>query len=328
MFENNIIQISTRATTNISLRLYYCGSEECKPNQSWGPKVTDHFLIYYIYEGQGIIEVNSVKYQLHKGQGFLISPNTVTCFTADSDEPWKYAWVGFTGNIASEYLNRAKLSVESPTFTDKEGEFLEQSFDNLIEFAKIGAGHNRYCKMMSVLYNIIAHLIDISNSDNVKSKRIDENEYYVRKALEFIDMNFSKEISVAEISKYVNIDRKYLHYIFKNTLNISPQKYVINYRIKRACEHMETSRLSISNISRSVGYTDQFQFSKMFKKTMGISPSQYRNNIKNTNSIIQENKDNKQIENLKRIIEQKEIEINELKKFVNNNYIDAQNEDL
>jgi len=61
---------------------------------------------------------------------------------------------------------------------------------------------------------------------------------------------------------------------------------------------------------------------------MGISPSQYRNNIKNTNSIIQENKDNKQIENLKRIIEQKEMEINELKKFVNNNYIDALNEDL
>lgn len=320
MFENNIIQISNRSTTNINLHIYYCGSEECSPNKSWGSKIVDHFLIYYIHEGKGILQVNNVKYDLHEGQGFLVSPNTVTYFVADNAEPWKYSWVGFSGNIATEYLYRANLSVNSPTYTDKNDDgFLEECFENMIEFAKFGLGHNRYCKMMAVLYNIIAYLRDIADKEAVKEKLIDSEFYYVRKALEYIKMNFSKEISISEISRYVNIDRKYLHHVFKNNLNMSPQKYVINYRMKKACELMKNSMLSISGIARSVGYKDQFQFSKMFKKTIGISPSQYKRNLKNDNSSTNENKDN-QIRLLNQIIEQKDREINELKQFINDHY--------
>jgi YesN/AraC family two-component response regulator len=66
--------------------------------------------------------------------------------------------------------------------------------------------------------------------------------------------------------------------IFKEYFNTSPQNYLINFRINKACNLMKNPNLSIGEISRSVGYDDPFLFSKMFKKIKGIPPRIYRKN--------------------------------------------------
>jgi AraC-like DNA-binding protein len=62
-------------------------------------------------------------------------------------------------------------------------------------------------------------------------------------------------------------------------MNISPQNFLINYRVERAVDLMQNPELTIGDISRSVGYEDPFQFSKIFKKIKGVSPSEFRNNL-------------------------------------------------
>ena len=59
-------------------------------------------------------------------------------------------------------------------------------------------------------------------------------------------------------------------------MGISPQKYLINFRLNQACKLMKNTELSIAEISRSVGYQDPLYFSKLFKKEKGLSPSKYR----------------------------------------------------
>ena len=57
---------------------------------------------------------------------------------------------------------------------------------------------------------------------------------------------------------------------------MSPIEYVISIRIERACELLRDSNLSIKNVAHSVGFTDCLYFSKVFKRIVGIPPTEYR----------------------------------------------------
>ncbi len=273
---NNDIFIASRSTINISLSIYYCGSEEFAEGAVWGPKVVDHFVLYYVYEGKGVLTVGNRTYALKKGDGFLVPKDVLTSFQADKRNPMKAAWVGFYGYLAEGYLKRCHLTDNHPIFSYTKDEFFLESFSEMIQVSK--RKHNRYCKMMSILYNIMSRLIDITHDNDVGNKHIDSVELYLRKAIEYVDMNYSKKMSIQDMSDYVGLDRKYLHRIFKVNLDKSPQEYLIVYRITKACSLIRNTDLSISNIAMSVGYNDMFHFSKIFKKTIGVSPSEYRLN--------------------------------------------------
>jgi len=61
-------------------------------------------------------------------------------------------------------------------------------------------------------------------------------------------------------------------------MGISPKQYLLNYRMNVALSLMHKNNISVSAAAYSVGYTDVCNFSKMFKKTFGISPSKYVKN--------------------------------------------------
>ena len=63
---------------------------------------------------------------------------------------------------------------------------------------------------------------------------------------------------------------------------MSPQKFLMKFRITKAAELLYNTDLSIGNIAYSCGYIDPLAFSKAFKKIKGISPKEYRNNKKET----------------------------------------------
>lgn len=265
---------SEYSISNIDLNLYYCGEEICKPNHYWGPSVRDHYLIHYIVKGKGIFEYNGRTYKLGKGQGFLISPFELSFYQADYEDPWQYKWIGFKGLNAQSYLERANLTVEQPIFTYNKDLKLENCIDAMIDAQKLQMGRDLMCK--SLIYAFLSHLIENNNSEKTTDKNSNNTESYVRKAMEFVYMNYSRKTSIEEMAQYIGLNRKYFSKIFKEITNSTPQEFLINYRINKACELMEGHNLSISNIARSVGYDDPLLFSKIFKKLKGLSPSEFR----------------------------------------------------
>jgi YesN/AraC family two-component response regulator len=101
-------------------------------------------------------------------------------------------------------------------------------------------------------------------------------EIYAEKVKDFIELNYAQKITVEDIAQYIGLNRSYLCSLFKQRTKTSIQHYLIQYRIRKACEMMENAELSIGDISRSVGYNDPLLFSKVFKKVKGISPKRYR----------------------------------------------------
>ena len=77
----------------------------------------------------------------------------------------------------------------------------------------------------------------------------------------------------------MGLTRKALYTIFKQLTGFSTKDYLIYYRMRKATSLLETTTLPIETVAVSVGYRDQFHFSKEFKKNVGVSPSEYRKNV-------------------------------------------------
>lgn len=260
------------------INMYHCGVEDCTPGHYYGPAVRDHYLIHYIRSGQGIFQVNKRVYPLHKGQGFLICPNVVTFYQADQDDPWHYSWVGFHGQRAESYLKSANLTQENPIFHYERDDFFKECLTQMVDATKITRGQDLHLK--GLLYLFLAKLIEKGNSDLLFDDNLSKKELYIRKALEFIQMNYSHKISIRQMASFIGLDRSYLCYLFKRQMKMSPQEFLINFRIKKACHLMHNNLLSLGDISRSVGYEDPLQFSKVFKKIQGLPPREFRRNLR------------------------------------------------
>ncbi len=254
------------------MNMYRCGIEDCDGGHSWGPAVRDHYIIHYVLGGKGTFTVNGVTYELAKNDGFLICPDTIVYYRADVNEPWSYGWVGFHGLKAGAYMQQAGLDLHNPVFRYDRDDFLKDCLLRMISTKQLTKG--REIRLLGLLYEFLSQLVE--TSEKSLSDKSNIREEYVRKALEYIKMNYSRKISISEIAHNVGLDRSYLYSLFSEFLNTSPQEYLIGYRMEKACDLMRAPSLAIGDIARSVGYDDPFMFSKAFRKVKGLSPREYR----------------------------------------------------
>ncbi len=267
-----IEKIYINEPTHMDLNMYRCGIQDCKGGHFWGPAVRDHYIIHYILDGQGTFTVGGDTYHLCKHDGFLIYPNTIVHYQADKNNPWSYGWVGFHGLKAAGYIKQAGFDLRRPVFKYSQDSFLEDCLIKMIRTKELSAG--KETRLLGLLYEFLSKLIEVNGKEELRE--CNRKEEYIKRAQEYIAMNYSNKISIAEVAQHIGLDRSYLYSLFNEHLNVSPQKYLIKYRMDKACELMLTTTLPISGIARSVGYDDPFLFSKTFKKIKGLSPRDFR----------------------------------------------------
>jgi len=99
-------------------------------------------------------------------------------------------------------------------------------------------------------------------------------------ALEFIEKNSDKKISVKEMARTCNISEPHFYVIFKNSLNCSPMNYVIKKRINNAQKLFWQGDFTVEEVGVKTGFQDVFYFSKVFKRLLGKPPSSYKKEVK------------------------------------------------
>jgi AraC-like DNA-binding protein len=268
------ISLKIKRLNLTDLIMYQCGYESCSPGHAFGPAVRDHFLIHYILSGKGSFYANNTCYPLEKGQAFLICPDAITFYEADHTAPWTYCWVGFHGLKASFYLESAGLTQKAPIFSPSSQDYIVHCFEEMLETQKLKVG--RELRLTGLLYTLLSELIETAPHSPELLNSKDLKTQYIETAVRYIEMNYSRQITIADIACYIGLDRSYLSRLFKRFLSKSPQQFLIEYRINKAIELMHNPHLSLGDIARSVGYSDVLSFSKAFSKVKGIAPSYYQ----------------------------------------------------
>ncbi len=93
---------------------------------------------------------------------------------------------------------------------------------------------------------------------------------------DYIHSNYTEDIDLNSIAANLGFSSSYLTKIFNKVEQTTPSKFIRNYRMGIAKQLMDDKELTIQEIAQRVGYNDPFHFSKSFKQTFGISPTEYR----------------------------------------------------
>lgn len=244
----------------------FCGSEDCRAGDSYGPAVRDHFLVHYIRSGRGVFSCASGEFSLSTGQCFLICPGEKTVYSADKKDPWHYTWLAFSGEYAARFLRAANLDAEHPVI---DSTLVAQFFGGLHGRIMEGSLDGNGYEALSLLYAFFAAL---PHAEPAEIPR----ETYIGKARNYIFRMYQNPIRIAQLAAYCGLDRHYLCRIFKEETGSTLQAYVIGLKMRRARELLLSTELRVGDVARSVGYTDVYNFSKMFKKHFGFSPLRLR----------------------------------------------------
>lgn len=254
--------------------LDYCGKEKCLPGHQFGPYIREKYVIHFVLEGKGTFISGKKKYELTKGDAFVIFPGEETTYRADMKEPWSYAWVGFHGSRIPSLVEKMGISKDKPTATLGNLSQVMQYIEKILAERQLTVVNELH--RLSSLYEIIALIIE----NHMESHKTNVHDYsqgtYVKFAVDYMNFNYGKRIKIDELAEMIGISRSHLTLSFKKELNVSPQDFLLNLRMEKACEQLKNGSEPINIVAANVGYGDSMAFSKAFKQRMGVSPKSYR----------------------------------------------------
>lgn len=226
------------------------------------------YLFFIVLEGNGSVIYDNKTHILKKGDCvFLDCHNTYS----HSSDNWEIAWVHFYSDymksIYDKYIERNGKNIFVPKS--------DIAYINLINEIYNCADSNDHIKDMTI-YNKLSELIYTIMSETVYSDSVKRSLYDPDKIKEYLDSNYTDDISLDDISKHFYINKFYLTRLFKDKYGITINNYINEKRITKSKELLRFSDMNIENIGNAVGISDANYFSRLFKKIEGITPKQYK----------------------------------------------------
>lgn len=99
----------------------------------------------------------------------------------------------------------------------------------------------------------------------------------VKRVIELMQGDPSRTFSLGEMAQSVNLSPPYFCYLFKSITGVPPARYLKSLRMEQAATLLTTTFLSVKEIVRRVGCTDESHFVRDFKRIYGVTPREYRN---------------------------------------------------
>lgn len=132
----------------------------------------------------------------------------------------------------------------------------------------------RDCLISAILYDIALQFNE-HHLTNISHNRLNS-------IINFINSNILLPISIKEISEKFNYNEKYIFNLFKKHLNISPLQYIIQQKMDKAKYMLLSTNNTIEAIAISLSYDNPQYFMRLFKKTLGYTPSEFRKSYSNS----------------------------------------------
>lgn len=230
----------------------FFGRERCESLHSFGPYVRDCYLIHFCLSGRGMLTDKYGEHRISSGELFIIRPGEVTVYTADIDDPWEYIWIAFNGDLASAFDCGSSV-MKYPTET-------VQRLRDAIE-REITAPY----LYVSLIYELLHSLF---SGDGERYDRLSMLRKYIK-------YNYMTDMKVEALARSFGFERSYLFRIFKKRYGMGIKEYITALRMEKAKSFLADGH-SVTETASMVGYSDAFNFSKVYKKYFGFPPSKKR----------------------------------------------------
>jgi AraC-like DNA-binding protein len=239
-----------------------------------------HVELSYILSGTVTYNINNSIYKLKKGDFLIFNPGVYHEEFLSPGEHVSELHMGFD-NLNLEGLPKNFLLRENASSVVHLKKY-HKEFDGCIhqiitEQAKNEPGFDIILKSLSMSLLVLL-LRETYCEDEVQetgslSFNSSDKSSIVRTIISYMNEKYTEEISLDKMAKTTYLSPVYISKIFKEETGYSPINYLINIRLQKAKQLLETGSTSVKLAAESVGYNDAYYFSKLFKKYYGYPPS-------------------------------------------------------
>ncbi|MZQ99404.1 MAG: helix-turn-helix domain-containing protein [Acidaminobacter sp.] len=228
----------------------------------------DSLLMMFIEKGELSIEVGDKSVVVGKDEFILMDCRSPHRYY--SKEPISFKWLHIRGNSVFSYSELLARKFGEPVVI-KTPTLIEQDFKLLMGLIR---GENALEHSISAsIHKLLAIL---SESGSYQTKSID---LAITSAEAYIRQNFNKQISVSEVAASVGLSVYYFTRQFQKHFGVSPYEYLTTQRMVNAKRLLLNSEMNIKWISAACGYNSPSIFIAAFKVRVGMTPTQFRENI-------------------------------------------------
>ncbi|MEI7901095.1 MAG: AraC family transcriptional regulator [bacterium] len=246
------------------------GLEKCEPHYRIARNRFKYHCIEFVAAGKGDLTVSGKRYPLRPGTVFYYSPKTRHEITTDPGKPLIKYFVDFCGTRFTRLLRQHPLACHAPCYLNPTPR-IQDVFENLQQSGR-GAGVHAQaicaCLLELLLLQIRVHALSQGDAEST-------THHTYRQCRDLIENRFIELHTLREIAQECGIDGPYLCRLFQRHCSESPYQMLLRLKMRHATDLLSGSPALIKQIAKTVGFTDPYHFSRVFKTFYGVSPKAF-----------------------------------------------------
>lgn len=227
----------------------------------------DSYLMEIILEGRVNIETEGERLTARAGQAVLIDCNKPHRY--HSDTGWHALWVHFDGAPAKGYFSLI-LRQNGRVFATHRLQEAHEALQGIFDMFHQGQPLSE-TRMALYLTQALTAL-----AESAEPAMASGGAGLIDRAVELINRRVGEEPSVTELARMVGLSEYHFIRVFRQLMGVTPGQYIIISRMNHAKYLLKTTALSVGEIAAMAGYCSESMFTAAFRRTQGMTPTQYR----------------------------------------------------
>lgn len=231
----------------------------------------NEYIFIYCIDGSGDITINELSYNLSPNTYIIIPKNVSHRYKSSEKNPWSIYWTHFTGNSAPAIYQRSQENGHPVVHTIPYDENRIREFEEIYYIIE----HNYNSREMEILNIKLMHFI----SSLIYYREMNPALYdkdSVSNSISFMKKNIHAKFTIGQLAAEQRISVSHYARVFKQKTGMSPIHYFNQLKVQKSCQYLYFTDWSIKEICKELGFDDQYYFSRLFTKLMGMSPSGYK----------------------------------------------------
>lgn len=268
--------LQTVPFSNLSLSIKFC--MYCKHDATWSEhKTKTDYTIWNIMEGSLIIEINRQTLTAKEGDVLFFYPgDTYKAYADGGDCNFLVTFFALETGNHIDLLERKNYGgiYSGEQVRQASAQYFREYMDGFqnsweVDFEQYAGFLNFFSKLAPHFGQQIAFSAQAHSSEDLR----------IHKLLEYMNTHYLEPLTNRELADFMGMSEKYFITFFHTHIGKSPKQYLIECRMKYSVVLLKDSRNTISDIAMRLNFTDQYSFSKAFKKYFGEAPSTFRKQL-------------------------------------------------
>lgn len=235
----------------------------------------DDNLLFLCTQGHGQLQTSAGTVEISSGDTVVLPQGEAHSYHAVDAHAWTLYWVHFRGTEAAEFIAHLLRQGQHCLHTGVEPSLIA-GFQQMLAADTTGYSLNAFIAASNRLRHLLAEFAlcrDRHRESSMGTMDLEDLQRFMRERV-------TGNLSLTELAAFTGLTPQHFAMRYKAKTGYPPLRHFIHMKIEAACRLLDSTSDSVKAIAAQLGYADPLYFSRAFRRTLGLSPTQYRASLR------------------------------------------------